>query len=101
MQEKFSFENWPTENSPVFSEKIISTSEKITSLHRDRKDLISDHLSSLVVEFSTGSLIFQYASSPKEAVIWLGHDILVQVITTFLNSRSHIYGYKSLAQLHS
>ena len=84
VQEKFSFENWPTENSPVFSEKIISTSEKITSLHRDRKDLISDHLSSLVVE-STGSLIFQYASSPKEAVIWLGHDILVQ----------------SLAQLHS
>ena len=84
VQEKFSFEDWPTENSPDFSKKIIGISERITSLHKDRKDLISDYLSNLVVE-ATGSLMFQYASSPKEAIIWLGHDILVQ----------------SLAQLHS
>ncbi len=83
IQENFSFENWPTENSPVFSEKIISISEKITKLHKDRKDLISDYLSNLVVE-ATGSLIFQYASSPKEAVIWLGHDIIAK-------SLAHIY----------
>ena len=77
IQEKFSFEDWPTENSPAFSEKIIGISEKITGMHMDRKNLISDYLSNLVVE-ATGSLIFQYASSPKEPVIWLGHDIIAK-----------------------
>ena len=80
IQEKFSFEDWPTENSPAFSEKIIGISEKITGLHTDRKDLISDYLSNFVVE-ATGSLIFQYASAPKKPVIWLGHDIIAKSLS--------------------
>ena len=79
-----SFDDWPTENALAFSNRIISLSEKVTSMHLDKKDLISDHLSQLILE-AIGSIIFNYGSVAKEPVLWLGHEIVT----------------KKLAEIHS
>jgi hypothetical protein len=77
------FEAWPMDNSADLAEVMVGTSEEIVELHKDRKSLISDHLSSLVLE-GTGPLIFREASAPHGPVLWLSHDIIA----------------KQLAQLH-
>jgi hypothetical protein len=46
-------------------------------MHRDNKAMISDVLSSLVVE-ATGQLIFGNSSDPRGPVQWLNHDIVAQ-----------------------
>jgi hypothetical protein len=46
-------------------------------MHKDRKALITDHLSSLVLE-SSGPLMFHEASAPHGPVLWLSHDIIAR-----------------------
>ena len=57
------FAAWPMDNTPELADVMIGTSEDITKLHKDRKALITDHLSSLVLE-STGPLMFQGDHGP-------------------------------------
>ncbi len=71
------FEAWPMDNSPELADIMIGTSEEITKLHPDRKALITDHLSSLVLE-STGPLMFRGVSDPAGPVLWLNHDIIAR-----------------------
>lgn len=71
------FGAWPMDNTAELAELMVGTSEEITDLHRERKALISDHLSSLVLE-ATGPLIFREASAPRAPVLWISHDVVAK-----------------------
>jgi len=71
------FEAWPMDNTPELAEVMIGTSDEITALHKDRKALITDHLSSLVLE-GAGPLMFHGASEKIAPVLWLSHDIIAR-----------------------
>ena len=71
------FEAWPMDNTPELAEVMIGTSEAITALHKDKKALITDHLSSLVLE-GAGPLMFHGASEKIAPVLWLNHDIIAR-----------------------
>jgi hypothetical protein len=71
------FEAWPMDNTPELADLMIGTSDEITSLHTDKKALITDHLSSLVLE-GTGPLMFHGAAEKIAPVLWLNHDIIAR-----------------------
>ncbi len=71
------FEAWPMDNTPALADVMIGTSEAITALHKDKKALITDHLSSLVLE-GAGPLMFYGASEKIAPVVWLSHDIIAR-----------------------
>ncbi|MFC5548474.1 enoyl ACP reductase FabMG family protein [Massilia aerilata] len=71
------FEAWPMDNSPELADLMIGTSDEISSLHQDKKALITDHLSSLVLE-GTGPLMFRGAAEKIAPVLWLNHDIIAR-----------------------
>jgi hypothetical protein len=71
------FDAWPMDNTPELAEIALGTSEEITSLHKDKKALITDHLSSLVLE-GAGPLMFYGASEKIAPVLWLNHDIIAR-----------------------
>jgi hypothetical protein len=71
------FGAWPMDNTPALADVMIGTSEEITGLHKDRKALITDHLSSLVLE-GAGPLMFHGASEKIAPVVWLNHDIIAR-----------------------
>lgn len=71
------FGAWPMDNTPELAEIMIGTSEDITKLHKDRKALITDHLSSLVLE-GAGPLMFHGAAEQIGPVLWLNHDIVAK-----------------------
>ncbi len=71
------FAGWPMDNTPELADVMIGTSEEITKLHKDRKALITDHLSALVLE-ATGPLMFHGAAEQIAPVLWLNHDIIAR-----------------------
>ena len=71
------YEAWPMDNTPELAEVMIGTSSEITALHKDSKKLITDHLSSLVLE-GTGPLMFHEIAQPSAPVLWLNHDIIAK-----------------------
>jgi hypothetical protein len=75
------FDAWPMDNTPALADVMIGTSEAITKLHKDRKALITDHLSSLVLE-GAGPLMFRGASEKIAPVLWLNHDIIARQLNT-------------------
>lgn len=77
MQSFRNFEAWPMENTAELAELMIGTSDEITQMHKDRKALVTDHLSALVLE-GTGPLMFAEASNPTSPVLWLNHDIIAK-----------------------
>lgn len=79
MQSFYQFAPWPMANGPEQVEMTVGTSQDIVSLHKDRKALVSDVLSSHVVD-ATGKLIFGSASNPDGPVLWLDHDVVAQVL---------------------
>jgi hypothetical protein len=70
-------EAWPMDNTPALAEVMIGTSDEMTKLHKDRKALITDHLSALVLE-SAGPLMFYGAAEKIAPVVWLNHDIIAR-----------------------
>jgi len=78
------FAAWPMDNTPELAEVMIGTSDDITKLHKDRKELITDHLSSLVLE-GTGPLMFHAMSDPQAPVVWLNHDIIARQLAAVHN----------------
>ena len=79
MQSFYQFAPWPMANGPEQVEMTVGTSQDIVALHKDRKALVSDVLSSHVVD-ATGKLIFGSASNPDGPVLWLDHDVVAQVL---------------------
>lgn len=71
------FDAWPMDNTPALADVMIGTSEDITKLHLDRKALITDHLSALVLE-AAGPLMFHGAAQQIGPVLWLNHDIVAR-----------------------
>jgi hypothetical protein len=71
------FAAWPMPNNPQLAESMISTSEDIVRMHKDRKSLITDHLSSLVIE-AAGGLMLREMGEPHAPVLWLNHDIIAR-----------------------
>jgi hypothetical protein len=71
------FAAWPMDNTPELAEVMIGTSDEMTKLHKDRKALITDHLSALVLE-SAGPLMFHGAEEKIAPVVWLNHDIIAR-----------------------
>lgn len=71
------FDAWPMDNSRELADLMISTSDEITQMHKDRKALVTDLLSALVLE-GTGPLMFYETSAPIAPVIWLNHDIIAK-----------------------
>jgi hypothetical protein len=79
MQPFYDFEKWPMPNSAEQVDLTVGTSQEIVALHKDRKQLISDLLSSKVIQ-ATGRLIFGNSSAPLNPVLWLDHDIVAREI---------------------
>jgi len=77
MQGYRDFAAWPMPNSPAQAELTIGTSDDIAQMHTDRKALITDLLSTLVLE-ATGPLILRESSAPSGPVLWLNHDIIAR-----------------------
>ena len=71
------FDAWPMDNTPQLADVMIGTSDDITKLHADKKALITDHLSALVLE-SAGPLMFHGAAEQIGPVLWLNHDIIAR-----------------------
>ena len=71
------FPAWPMDNTPELADVMIGTSEDITKMHKDRKELITDHLSALVLE-GAGPLMFHGAAEKIGPVLWLNHDIIAK-----------------------
>ncbi|MDX8385508.1 MAG: hypothetical protein R8M11_03210 [Gallionella sp.] len=71
------FEAWPMDNSVELADLMIGTSDEITQMHKDRKALVTDILSALVLE-GTGPLMFHETSNPSAPVLWLNHDIIAK-----------------------
>lgn len=77
MRPFYDFSAWPMANSQAQADLTIGTSNEITQMHRNSKELISDLLSGLVVE-ATGQLIFAETSNPSGPVQWLNHYIVAR-----------------------
>ncbi len=71
------FEAWPMDNSVELADLMIGTSDEITQMHKDRKALVTDILSALVLE-GAGPLMFHETSNPSSPVLWLSHDIIAK-----------------------
>lgn len=71
------FAAWPMPNSAALADLMIGTSDDIVQMHKDRKALITDLLSTLVLE-ATGPLMFHESSAPGGPVLWLNHDIIAR-----------------------
>lgn len=80
------FEAWPMDNNAALVDLMIGTSDDITQMHSDRKVLITDLLSALVLE-GTGPLIFLEASKPAAPVLWLNHDIIAKQLSLMHNKK--------------
>ena len=75
MQRFRDFAAWPMPNSAELADVMIGTSEEITKMHKSRDALVTDILSSLVLE-GTGPLMFHETSNPAGPVLWLNHDVI-------------------------
>ncbi len=71
------FAAWPMDNTAELADLMIGTSDEITQMHLDRKALVTDILSSLVLE-GTGPLMFHETSNPSAPVLWLNHDVIAK-----------------------
>jgi hypothetical protein len=78
------YDAWPMDNTPALADVMIGTSEEITGLHKDKKALITDHLSALVLEAS-GPLMFHGAAEKIAPVLWLNHDIIARELNALHN----------------
>jgi hypothetical protein len=81
------FEAWPMDNTPELADLMIGIADEITSLHKDKKALITDHLSTLVLE-GTGPLMFHGAAEKIAPVLWLNHDIIAKQLNE-LHKQDH------------
>ncbi|MDE0119228.1 MAG: hypothetical protein OXM55_04380 [Bdellovibrionales bacterium] len=73
------FEKWPQHNSTAQMEKMLNISKKLSSLHKDTSQSITPFLSETLFN-SCGNLILQEIAQTKQAVCWLGHDVIASDI---------------------
>jgi len=78
------FAAWPMANSAELADLMIGTSEEITQMHKDKKELVTGLLSALVLE-GTGPLMFHETSNPQAPVLWLNHDVIAKQLNLIHN----------------
>lgn len=71
------FAAWPMSNTAELADIMIGASDDIVKMHKDRKSLVTDHLSSLVLD-AVGPLMFNESSNPSGPVLWLSHDVIAK-----------------------
>ena len=81
MKPQRDFKQWPRHNTDKQMELMINTSNQLASLHKNKKSQnITASLSRIVLQ-ACGRLILQEIQERKQAVCWLGHDVIVRDIT--------------------
>ncbi len=74
------YEKWPQHNSKDQMALLLDSSEKLISMHKDPKNLITFVLSEEIFR-STGKIMFHESWKPRGPVLWLGHDVLAEQLT--------------------
>ncbi len=69
------FAGWPSHNNLMLAETMLKASEELMAMNADKKDLITDHLSQIVVD-STGVIMFNESLEPQGPVLWINHDVI-------------------------
>lgn len=75
------FTKWPQHNSKEQMETLIRASEKLKSMHKDPKNLITFGLSEAIFR-ATGYIMFHLSWDLPAPVLWLGHDVLAKTLAS-------------------
>lgn len=73
------FSKWPQHNGKEQMEYLISSSERLVSMHKNEKELITFLLSEEVFR-ATGHIMYHDCWKPQAPVLWLGHDVLANAL---------------------
>lgn len=73
------FEKWPQHSSKQQLEVMLEVSDKLISLHKDDKKLITAVLSEVVFK-SCGYVMLHESWKPQGPVAWIGHDLVARCI---------------------
>ena len=71
------FDQWPMHSNKELMNLMLGVSSSLISLHKDSNNLMTTHLSELVIKAS-GALILNDMAQPKHPVVWLGHDAIIK-----------------------
>lgn len=80
IQDRCRFEEWPQHTTQVQLETMLKASDSLIAMHKDEKNLITAVLSEAVFQ-GCGRLMFHDAWAPKNPFAWIGHEVLVRVLT--------------------
>lgn len=70
------FPNWPSHSNKDLMELMLGVSDSLVKLHKDPHNLMTGHLSELVIKGS-GALILSDMIHPQQPVAWVGHDSII------------------------
>lgn len=74
------FKKWPQHNSKEQMAYMLDSSDHLIDMHEDPKNLMTAVLSEEVFK-STGTIMFHESWKPAGPVLWLGHDILADLMS--------------------
>jgi hypothetical protein len=81
IKEANSFSNaWPRHSSQAQMEFMLGISDKLVEMHKSDKALMTQTLSELIIK-ACGKVMLHESRDSKEAVLWLGHDLLLKSLT--------------------
>ena len=71
------FPHWPRHNNQEIAELMLAASEAMMAMNENRKNVVTDLLSEVVVQ-SSGVLMFNQSFAPTAPVYWIGHDVIAK-----------------------
>lgn len=74
------YEGWPHHSGKEQLALGLETSDRIFSLHKDEKSLMTATLSELIFR-ACGYIMLHDGRNPKSPVAWIGHDVVVRSLT--------------------
>lgn len=74
------YENWPQHSVKEQLETALNLSDTIIALHKDEKHTMSPVLSEVIFK-SCGYIMLHDGFKPKNAVSWIGHDVIAKCIS--------------------
>ena len=75
------FPDWPQHNGPEQMQLMRETALEVVNMHKSDKELMTAELSEVVFR-GCGRLMLADSWNGSHPVIWLGHDIITQVMTS-------------------
>lgn len=72
------YEEWPQHNGPEQMKAMSEMSKEILDMHVDTKQLMTAELSEIIFR-GCGQVMMEESYKPREAVWWIGHDILAKL----------------------